>query len=108
MKWSEIAFVPDAETSRETAAAWNWLISEPWEPLVVSMFGGIFLEKERGGVFWLECGTALIERVAHAAAVFDDFLRSERDATWLECVDEWFLPGFVQEPRLFNAGQIAL
>ncbi len=99
MKWTEIAFMPDAETIKEAAEAWTWMIPEPWKPLVCSMFGGIFLEKQSGGVFWLECGTALVEQVADSAEAFNIFLRAERDRAWLERVDEWFLPGFVQELR---------
>lgn len=103
MKWSEIAFVPDAEMADEAGRAWQWLIPGPWQPLVSSMFGGLFLEQATGGVFWLETGTGEIERVAASAREFNDFLASERDAAWQERVDEWFLPGFVQ--ALHDAGK---
>ena len=67
------------------------------------MFGGLFLEKQSGGVFWLECATGLIERVADNAEAFDRFLGGERDAIWRQRVDEWFLPAFVR--RLHEAGK---
>ena len=102
MKWSDIAFVPDAEAVDEAAREWQWLIPGPWKPLVSSMFGGLFLEQAAGGVFWLEMGTGELERVAASAKEFNDFLAGERNAAWHERVDEWFLPGFVQE--LHDAG----
>jgi hypothetical protein len=97
MNWTDIAFQPDADTAREATEAWDWLIGEPCTFLLSSMFGGLFLEKQSGGVFWLECGTGLIERVAEDAASFDRFLCGERTEAWGECVDAWFLPRFVEE-----------
>jgi hypothetical protein len=103
INWTDIAFVPDAELAEETAIAWKWLIPESWKIVLSSMFGGVFLEKKSGGVFWLECGTALVERVADNAADFHAYLKSERDNKWAEQVEEWFLIGLVQ--RLHDAGK---
>jgi len=102
MNWSDIAFEPDPETVNEAFQAWDWLVGEPWRVLVSSMFGGLFFEKQSGGVFWLECGTGLVERVADDAEAFDRFLGGERNSRWYELVDEWFLPSFVQQ--LHDAG----
>lgn len=103
MNWADISFRPDAETVRETTEAWAWLIAEPWRVLLSSMFGGLFFEKQSGGVFWLECGTGLVERVADSAEAFERFLGGERDDAWWERVNEWFLPAFVA--RLHEAGK---
>ncbi len=104
MKWSEIVFVPDEQAIREMAAAWRWLIPEPWVVIFSSMFGGVFLEKETGGAFWLECGTGVIERVAETAAELHSFLSGTRDEVWSNRLEEWFLPPLVE--RLYEAGKI--
>jgi hypothetical protein len=104
LRWVEIAFKPDAETTQQASEAWKWLIDEPWEPLVCTMFGGLFLEKESGGVYWLECSTGAVEQVAENSKVFDTFLGGARDARWWRTVDNWFLVPLVQQLR--DAGMI--
>src|ERR1043165_2231469 len=104
LKWADIAFLPDEGVVADAVEAWKWLIPENWKCLVCSMFGGIFLEKDTGGVFWLECGTGLVKRVADNAAEFDAFMRAPRDDAWLGQIEEWFLTGFVQELR--EAGKV--
>ena len=103
MNWTEIAFKPDPETTREASEAWEWLVGEPWHVLMSSMFGGLFLEKQSGGVFRLECGAGLIERVADNTETFDHFISGERDTAWWKRVNEWFLPAFVE--RLHEVGK---
>jgi hypothetical protein len=103
VNWTDIAFKLDAETTREASETWKWQIGEPSRFLLSSMFGGLFLEKRSGGVFWLECATGFIERVADDAEAFDRLLGGERDTSWSERVDEWFLPAFVEE--LHEAGK---
>jgi hypothetical protein len=98
VEWADIAFVPEPDTAAEAAAAWAWLVAEPWRPLLCSMIGDIFLEKEAGGVFWLECGTGSVEQIAVDAAEFESLLRSNPDK-----VEEWFLPGLVED--LHKAGK---
>ena len=102
--WFNVLFVPDDEVVAATAAAWKWLIPDPWNMLFCSMFGGIFFERCSGGVFWLECPTGDIERVANSAAEFHAYLGGPRDNDWAEQVEEWFLRGLVD--RLHRAGKI--
>ncbi len=102
--WRDISFVPDEQLAEEIAKAWQWLIPEPWQVVFSTMFGGVFLEKESGGVFWLECGAGLIERVADSAAEFHAYLGSERDDEWTGQIEEWFLAGLVQQ--LHDVGKI--
>ncbi len=104
MKWTDIAFFPQGEDLQDAAKAWAWLIPEPWRPLVVSMLGGIFLEKASGGVFWLECAMGTVEPIADSAEQFNEFIGSTRDEAWHQRIDEWFLPGFVEQ--LHEAGKI--
>jgi hypothetical protein len=103
-KWSDISFVPDEQVVAETIAAWKWLIPDPWKMLVCSMFGGIFFERHSGGVFWLECPTADIVRVANSAAEFHAYLGGPRDNDWAKQVEEWFLIDLVG--RLHGAGKV--
>jgi hypothetical protein len=104
IRWHDIAFELSDDLADEAARAWQWLVPEPWTPVLCSKFGGIFLEKA-DGVFWLECGTGLIERVADDAAAFHGFLKGERDEAWVEQVDDWFLGPLVEQ--LHAAGKIA-
>lgn len=95
--WADLAFSLDEDLAKEAAEAWYWLVPEPWRPLLCSVFGGLFLEKQRGGVFWLECGTGMIEKVADSAQDFEAFMGAERDQRWHETIDEWFLPPLVEQ-----------
>lgn len=101
--WADLAFRLDHEAAQVAADEWGWLIAEPWTPLLCSAVGGVFLEKESGGVFWLECGAGEIERVADSTAAFDAFLGGPRDDKWAEKVDWWFLPPLVR--ALHEAGK---
>src|SRR5205085_2304216 len=96
-KWADIAFVPSPELAAEIVAAWQWRFPGPWKPFLCSMVGGIFLEDE-SGVYWLESGTAMVERIASDVAEFESMVRSEPDH-----VDEWFLPHVVE--GLCDAGK---
>ena len=95
--WTDIAFVPDPGLADEIAAAWQWLVPGSWTPFLCSMIGGIFLEAE-GGVFWLESGTGLVERIAADVMEFESILKNDPDS-----VDEWFLPPLIE--RLHDAGK---
>lgn len=99
MKWTEIAFVPDAEAVSALNDAWAWRFDQPVQPFLSSMFGGVFFETNSGAVRWFECGTGLCENVAASRAAFDSFLGGERDEAWEARVDEWFLPTFVTQLR---------
>jgi len=96
MQWTDLAFTLDDDLAEDVAGAWDWLITEPWRPVICSMFGGLFLEKQSGGVFWLECATAEVEQVGEDAASFHAFLSDPLAAGWQERVDTWFLPQFVE------------
>ena len=104
LSWSDISFVPDEQVVTETAAAWNWLIPGPWETVICcSLFGAVFLETAKRDVFWLDCPTGEVTRVAESAEAFRTYLNGPRDDAWREQIDEWFLTDFVQ--RLRDAGK---
>ncbi len=98
--WKDIAFQIEPSLALATAKAWSWLVPGPWNPLVCSMVGGVFLERPDGAVHWLDTGTGLIEEVASSRARFEEAVRSSPDL-----VDEWFLPPVVE--RLHAAGKKA-
>ena len=96
-RWADIAFVPDAALATKITAAWQWLMPGQWTPFLCSMIGGIFLEEE-SGVYWLESGTGLVERVASDAGEFESVVHEDDDK-----FEEWFLPGLVE--ALHEAGK---
>jgi len=98
VRWVDIAFVPDPALAAEIAAAWQWLMPGRWTPFLCSMIGGIFAEDEDGGIYWLESGTGLVERIAADREAFDAVVKSDPDG-----VDEWFLPPLVEQ--LHEAGK---
>lgn len=96
--WRDLAFRLEPDAARDAARAWSWLLPEPWEPIICSMVGGIFLEASNGTVVWLDTGTGLVEQVAESREQFEETCRSSYDV-----VEEWFLPPLVE--RLLRAGK---
>ncbi|MDX8469585.1 DUF1851 domain-containing protein [Mesorhizobium sp. VK23B] len=92
--WPEIAFQLEPDVAQAAAKAWSWLLPEPWNPVVCSMVGGVFIERPNNGVHWLDTGTGLVEQVAHNRAEFEEMIRLRPDL-----VDEWFLPPLVKRLR---------
>lgn len=92
--WRDIAFQLEPDISREAAKAWSWLVPQPWEPIICSMVGGLFLETPRSGVLWLDTGTGSVEQVTQSRLHFEEIVRSSPDF-----VDEWFLPPLVERPH---------
>src|SRR4051812_8777987 len=98
--WTDIAFQMPPEFADDVRSAWAWLTPEPWEPVLCSKIGGIFLRTASGQVLWLDTATALVKP---AAASADDFHETCRNKP--EIVHEWFLPPLVE--RLHDAGKVA-
>ena len=95
--WTDLAFAPDSALAAEIAAAWQWLLPGEWKPFLCSMIGGIFLEDE-SGIYWIESGTGMIERIADDAGQFESIVNADTNS-----VDEWFLPPLVE--ALHGAGK---
>jgi hypothetical protein len=100
VSWTDIAFQISPELTDELRSAWSWLIADPWEPVLCSKIGGIFLKVGAGEVLWLDTASALVEQ---ATANVDDFHETCRNKP--DIVDEWFLPPLVE--RLHEAGKVA-
>ena len=98
--WGDVAFQLEPSVALSAGKAWSWLVPEPWNPLVCSMVGGVFLEKPDGAVHWLDTGTGLVEHVASNRGHFEETMRASPDL-----LDEWFLPPLIE--RLHAAGKKA-
>jgi hypothetical protein len=97
-RWEDIAFKPDEEFSDQAWEYWRWLVDEPWDLILCSMFGAMFFEKRlSGGVFRLDGGTGKIERVADEPAEFHRLLGAGFSPAWQERVDAWFCVPFVYQ-----------
>ncbi len=104
MLWDQLAFQLEEAVHHAAASAWQWLLDEPWRPLLCSRVGGLFLEKEQGGVLWLEAGSGTLEAIATDPDQFHATMR-KHSAGVTETFDYWFLPGLVA--ALHEAGKIA-
>lgn len=95
--WSKLIFTPDIEAINEIASAWGWLIQEPFTPILFSVLGDMFFQKEAGNVFWLNTGTGEISAIADSLEEFKVLLGTET-------ADDWFLPDLIAQ--LHEAGKI--
>jgi hypothetical protein len=95
--WSSLTFTPDDEAVRELSTSWDWLIQEPFTPILFSVLGDVFFHTESSGVWWLNTGTGEISLVADSVEQF-------REKLGTEIVEEWFLPSLVEQ--LHAAGKI--
>jgi hypothetical protein len=92
-----LTITPDEDAIVAFASAWAWLLSVPFEPLLFSALGDVFLRDDTGEVFWLDTGTAELSRVATSEAEFAEHLAGEAGVYWL-------MPDLVEE--LAAAGKI--
>jgi len=92
-----LTFDPDQATIDAFLKEWRWLLSEPIQPLLFSIFGDLFYEAPSGTVFWPNTGTAEIEHIADSKDSFRRLLGAD-------CAEEWFLPKLVEQLRA--AGKI--
>jgi hypothetical protein len=95
--WSKLTFCPNEEAVAMLRRSWAWLIPAPWKPLLFSVLGDVFLEREPEGVFWLNTGTGEITLVASDTEEFQTALGTE-------IASNWFMPDLVS--RLHQAGKI--
>lgn len=100
MRWADIAFEMPADLTKEICDAWSWLVPEPWEPILCSRIGGIFLRSKRGEVLWLDTAVALVDPIAATVDEFNETCRSNS-----EIVHEWFGTALVD--KLHSAGKVA-
>lgn len=96
--WSSLTCTPSDEAVKELAASWGWMLREPFVPLLFSALGDVFVERDSGGVWWLNTGVGELTQIAESVDEFRELLGTE-------LADEWFLPALVG--RLHAAGKVA-
>ncbi|GAB3257840.1 T6SS immunity protein Tdi1 domain-containing protein [Chitinimonas naiadis] len=97
LSWSDLICTPDDDAIQHLLAAWGWLLDEPFSPLLFSSLGDMFFEKQSGGVYWLNTGTAEVTQVADTVDAFQALLGGEQ-------TEEWFMPPLIE--ALHEAGLI--
>jgi hypothetical protein len=95
--WSALTCTPPFEALHALGESWGWLVGEPFEPILFSALGDVFLTRGSGVVWWLNTGTGELTVVAASVAEFQTLLSTEK-------VNEWLLPELVA--KLHAAGKI--
>jgi hypothetical protein len=97
--WSALTFTPSDSAVAALEKSWHWLLQGPISPLLFSTLGDVFFQRESGGVWWLNTGTAELSRIAESAEEFKVLLCSARH-------HEWFMPNLIED--LHAAGKIPI
>jgi len=86
---------PDAH---ELLSAWRWLIGDqPYDIVLVSIFGDPFLQDEQGQVYWLDVGEGELEETVDTLEAFRVLLKDEKQ------YQMWFMPDLAA--ALIEAGK---
>ncbi len=96
LSWNDLTCTPDKEAIDALAESWRWRIGDAFTPLLFTALGDMFYEADEGGIFWLNTGTAELERVAESVEGFNNLLREE-------VAEDWLLPPLVE--ALIEAGK---
>lgn len=96
LTWNDLTCTPDKEAIDALAEAWQWRIGDGFTPLLFTALGDLFYEADEGGIFWLNTGTAEVERVAESVTGFNNLLREE-------IAEDWLLPPLIE--ALIEAGK---
>lgn len=86
--WAELTCTPHFEALHELGESWGWRVGEPFEPILFSALGDVFLERDSGGVWWLNTGTGELTVFAMSVAECQTLLGMDK-------VNEWFLPELI-------------
>lgn len=92
-----LTFTPDEDAIVSLTAAWAWLLRAPFEPLLFSALGDVFLRDDTGEVFWLDTGVGELNRIAGSEQEFAERLSGEDGVYWL-------MPNLVEQ--LVAAGKV--
>ncbi|UPG85895.1 DUF1851 domain-containing protein [Luteibacter aegosomatis] len=96
LSWNDLTCTPDKAAIEALADAWRWRIGDAFTPLVFTALGDMFYEADEGGVYWLNTGTAEVERVADDVDDFNARLRED-------VAEDWLLPPLIE--ALIEAGK---
>lgn len=97
--WSKLLIRTSEVNSGRLLGYWDWLLEDPYHPLVLSKFGDWFLMDSEGGVHWLDLLEGDLVEVAPTVEAFRKLM------TQPDQLDEWFLPAWCE--ALHAAGQVA-
>jgi hypothetical protein len=95
--WKELSFLPSEDALAALYESWSWLLPRHVRPVMASTLGDVFFQTEGPEVFWLNTGTAEIEKVAATREEFMELLKTEK-------ADEWFMPHLIEQ--LLAAGKL--
>src|ERR1700744_2135374 len=83
---------------------WQWCLQDQQTVILVSAIGDMFLLGKNGSINWLETGTGQLKKIANDIKEFELLLNDE------ENVDNWFLPGLVEDlitnGKVLNENQV--
>lgn len=95
--WKELSFLPSDAALTALYDSWSWLLPGGIRPVMASTLGDVFFQTEGAEVFWLNTGTAEIEKVAASRDEFAELLKTEK-------VNDWFMPHLIEQ--LVSAGKV--
>ena len=95
--WHALTFTPNQDAIDRLADAWAWLLKEPFRPVLFSTLGDMFFEPDSGGIWWLNTGTAELQRVAENVDHFNDRLDTD-------IANEWFMPLLIEQLHFAGKG----
>jgi len=78
--------------------AWEWLICDMTEVIIISKFGDMFLKGGDGSIYWLDTAGGSLTKIAGNRVEFDSVLQEDDN------INEWFLPHLIEE--LEESGQL--
>lgn len=87
--WSDLTIPADGIDAAHLLDEWRWLVPKGLEPVVISALGDVFLQDEKGRIFWLDTGWGQLTEVARDFEEFETLLKDEETAV------EWFIPQLV-------------
>jgi hypothetical protein len=96
--WSSLTCIPSDEAVKQLAESWADVLREPFVPVMFSVLGDVFLERDSGGIWWLNTGMGELTKIAESFVEFRELLSTD-------LVNEWFMPALVE--KLHAAGKIA-
>ncbi|MGD9588287.1 MAG: T6SS immunity protein Tdi1 domain-containing protein [Pyrinomonadaceae bacterium] len=91
--WKDLYFLPSDDALSALRKAWDWLLPQPFDPVMASTLGDVFFQQGGSDVYWLNTGTAEITQVATSRAEFMELLRTKK-------ADEWFMPNLVEQLKV--------
>jgi hypothetical protein len=91
LSWNDLTVDFHHLNREKLVQEWQWLISDTMLPIMISSIGDLFLEDVDEAIYWLNIGTAELQKIADSAEEFQEKLK---DKTLL---NEWFIVALVAD-----------